>query len=90
MSLCLNRIVESVYEDESDADEETTYEELGEGVVITIYLCVLGGPTVLGGCLFCYAVKDSDRKRKVHAEKKRQEALEKQRIESQEIYPGVN
>ena len=87
VSRCLYGIDESVYADESDADEETT---AGEMIVITIYFCGLAGPTVLGGCLFCYAYKDSERKRKAHEEKKRQEALEKQRIESQQIYPGVN
>ena len=80
MSRCMYGIDESVYADKSDADEGDTVVDI---IVIIIYFCVFAGPTVLGGCLFCYAYKDSERKRKAHEEKKRQEALEKQRIESQ-------
>ena len=87
MSHCLYGIDESVYADELDADEEITVMDI---IVIIVYFCVFFGPTVLAGCLFCYACKDSEKKRKAHEEKKRQEALEKQRIESQQIYPGVN
>ena len=59
-------------------------------IAIVVYFCVFFGPTCLGGSLFFYAYRDSERKRKAHEEKKRQEALEKQRIEGQQLYPGVN
>ena len=85
-------IDESVYEDELDFDEGDADKgvTVPEWLVILIYFCILFGPTCLGGSLFCYACKDSERKRKAHEEKKRQEALEKQRIEGQQLYPGVN
>ena len=54
--------------DEGDADSGNVVVDI---IVVLIYFCAIFGPTVLGGCLFCYAYKDSERKRKAHEEKKR-------------------
>ena len=42
--------------------------------VYGMYFGALICPTFIGGCLFCYACRDSDRKRKAYEEKKRKEA----------------
>ena len=62
---CRNGIKVDV-EDENDDDITTM-----DIIVIIVYFSVFCGPAVLAGCLFCYACKDSERKRKAHEEKKR-------------------
>ena len=67
-----------VFEGGSGSESECQYVKGGDNagmwiglLVYGMYFCALFGPTMIGGCLFCYACRDSDRKRKAYEEKKR-------------------